>query len=263
MAVAPSPSEIFERAVKEGKRRLEQTLLELASTSIIAGYTIVLGIVAMGLVQALVEPHFGADFAKVTGALAFGVGLVFLIVGRAEFFSENLFDPTASVVEHRHAKILRQLVRLWAITFMLNLVGGAGFGLIFSVDGSLPSGAGKALSKVATEIVGRDHMVVFVRSITGGVLVTLLSFLLAGMNQVTGRALVAYAIGFLLALGPFDHVIVTALHLLLGTLHGARVGLEALAILTAISLAGNLVGGLGLVTLTHIAQAKGARKTES
>ena len=43
----------------------------------------------------------------------------------------------------------------------------------------------------------------------------------------------------------------------------ARVGLEALAIVPAISLASNLVGGLGLVTLTHIMQAKGAREAES
>ena len=36
MSVAPAPNEIFRRAVKEGERRLDQSLLELVSTGFIA-----------------------------------------------------------------------------------------------------------------------------------------------------------------------------------------------------------------------------------
>ena len=39
--IAPDPAEIFHRAVEEGERRLDQSLLELVSTSFIAGFTIV------------------------------------------------------------------------------------------------------------------------------------------------------------------------------------------------------------------------------
>jgi hypothetical protein len=67
-----SPTEIFDRAVEEGNRRLDQSLLELVSTSFIAGFTIVFGIVALGIVEALVEPEFG-HVGKLAGALAFGV----------------------------------------------------------------------------------------------------------------------------------------------------------------------------------------------
>ncbi|PSP29091.1 transport, partial [Halobacteriales archaeon QH_2_65_14] len=98
MADAPTPDEIFERAVEEGKRRLDQSLLELASTSFIAGFTIVLGIVALGIVEAIIEPQFG-EVAKIGGALAFGVGLVFLVIGSTELFNENFSDPAAAAVD--------------------------------------------------------------------------------------------------------------------------------------------------------------------
>jgi formate/nitrite transporter FocA (FNT family) len=71
----------------------------------------------------------------------------------------------------------------------------------------------------------------------------------------------AYVVGVLLTLGPFDHVIVTVLHVLFGVFLGADVALGALATTTAVVTAGNLVGGLGLVTLSHVAQVKGARES--
>jgi hypothetical protein len=39
---------------------------------------------------------------------------------------------------------------------------------------------------------------------------------------------------------------------------GANIGLGELAVTTAVVTAGNFVGGLGLVTLTHVVQWKGA-----
>jgi uncharacterized membrane-anchored protein len=46
---APAPDEIFDRAIAEGDRRMDQSLLELAATSVIAGWTIFFGVVAGGL----------------------------------------------------------------------------------------------------------------------------------------------------------------------------------------------------------------------
>lgn len=260
MAIAPDPSEIFHRAADEGERRLDQSLLELVSTGFIAGFTIIFGIVALGVVHAAVEPRLG-EIARVAGALAFAMGMVFLIVGRAELFTENFFDPTATAFERRETGILSRLLRLWSITFVTNLVGGALFALALSVPGVLPEGAGSALRKVAEEIAARGEWAGFMSAIIGGGLVALLSFLLQAVESVGSRMAVTYLVGFLLAVGPFDHVIVTALHVFVGILFGAPIGIGALAAAMAIATAGNLVGGIGLVTLSHVAQAKGARES--
>ncbi|QCJ46728.1 formate/nitrite transporter family protein [Haloprofundus sp. MHR1] len=256
MTVAPAPDEIFDRAAEEGARRLDQSLLELVSTSFIAGFTIVFGLAALGIVRAAVGPGLG----HLAGALAFGVGLVFLIVGRAELFNENFFDPAAKAALDPDSWLIGPLLRLWVVTFTFNLVGGAPFVFLLSVDGALPAGSAEALSTVAEEIIHRGTAAEFVKAFTGGALVTLLSFLLQGVNSVGSRISLAYIVGVLLALGPFDHVIVTVLHVLFGMFFGVDIGLGALAATTAVVTAGNLVGGLGLVTLTHVAQVRGARE---
>lgn len=256
MSVAPTPKEAFERGVQEGERRLDQSMVELLSTGFIAGVTIVFGMVALGTVEGLLsEASHGVR--RIAGSLAFAFGVVFLVVGRAELFSENFFDPVATVVDRRKPGMIASLFRLWSITFLLNLVGGALFTWILSIEGALPDGAPQALNRAAEEIAARGNLAFFVKAIAGGALVTLLSFMLEAVNSVGSRIAMAYMVGFLLTLGPFDHVIVSSLHVLFGIFLDAQVALGDFLRCLIIVTAGNLVGGLGLITLTHVSQAKG------
>ena len=253
MPVGPAPAEIFKRAVEEGQRRLDQSTLELVSTSFIAGFTIVFGIAALGAVEALVEPQFG-DAATVAGALTFGIGVVFLVVGRAELFNENFFDPVATAVDHDESWLVGPLARLWTLTFVFNFVGGGLFALVFAVDGALPSGSAHAFRTAAAGIASRTPLTVFASAIVGGALVSLLSFMLEGVDSVGSQIAMAYSVGVLLALGPFDHVVVTGLHVVFGMLFGAQIGAGQLAVVLGVGTVGNVVGGIGLVTLSHVAQ---------
>ncbi|WP_265111569.1 formate/nitrite transporter family protein [Halosolutus halophilus] len=261
MPVAPDPAEIFDRTVDEGERRLNQSLLELAATSFIAGFTIVFGIAALGAVDAMVEPQFG-DVAHIAAALTFGIGVVFLVVGRTELFNENFVAPAAKAVDQSGSWMLSSLVRLWTVTLVFNLVGGFLFALVFAVDGVLPSGSAHALGETAEVIVNRPMRAMFGSAIVGGALVSLLSYLLEAVNSVRSRITLAYTVGFLLALGPFDHVIVTAIHVFFGLLFDAEIGYGALSETIVVSTAGNFVGGLGLITFTHVAQVHGARTSD-
>lgn len=254
-----SPDEIFERAADEGERRLDQSLLELVATSFIAGFTIEFGIVALGIVEGLVGSQSGHS-GRIAGALAFGPGIVFLVVGRTELFNENFVDPTAAVVDRPVTSPLWQLVRLWTVTLAFNLLGGAVLGIVFTVEGVVGPAAATVLSEFAVERVTRGPVTVFASAIAGGALVSLGSYMLAALDGESSRIIVSYVVGFLLALGPFDHVVVVVLHVLLGFGFGATVALGELATLMSIVTAGNLVGGLGLVTFTHTAQVVGARE---
>ncbi len=259
MATAPSPEEIYASAEKEGRRRLLMPPLEQLSTGFIAGVTIVFGIVSLGVTQALAEPVLGADLAKVLGALAFGIGLVFLVVGRAELFTENFFDPVAAALDDRGSSPWTRLARLWLVILTFNMLGAMVLAAVMTVDGALPAAAHEALVKVAEEIAGKSPSATLARAVLAGALLTLLSYLLHGVTSVTGRILVSYMVGFLVAVGPFDHVVVSAVHLLFGVWLGGPVGYGDVGRNMALSALGNLAGGILLMTLTHTAQIKGAR----
>nr|WP_233265047.1 formate/nitrite transporter family protein [Halomarina oriensis] len=174
-------------------------------------------------------------------------------------FNENFFDPLAAAVDADGTWRSREVARLWVLTFVFNLVGGGLFALVFAVDGTLPTGAAEVLSHTAEEIAGRPTTAEFTKGIVGGALVALLSFLLEAVDSVGSRMALAYVVGVLLTLGPFDHVVVTILHVYIGILFGAAVDVSTLASTTAAVTAGNLVGGVGLVTFSHVAEVVGAR----
>jgi formate-nitrite transporter family protein len=258
MPVAPDPTEIYARAIREGDRRLGMSLLEEVSTGFIAGVTIVFGIVALGLAEYLTGPVLGTEAASLVGALAFAVGLVFLVVGRSELFTENFFDPVAVAIERRRRSTWLLLLRLWVVILLLNLVGGAVFTAVFTIEGALPDGAREALVRVAEDIATKDGLATFVRGVAAGTLLTLLSYLLNAAESVGSRMVLAYMAGFFLALGAFDHVVVSALQLLFGVWLGGGVDYGDVAANVAWTVPGNLIGGILLMTLTHTAQVKGA-----
>lgn len=256
MPTAPSPEEIYQRAKSEGRRRLDMPALEQVATGFIAGVTIVFGIVAYGVTVALLEPDVGTGVAQAAGALAFAIGLVFLVMGRSELFSENLFDPVAAAVDEPGNGVWLRLARLWSVILVLNLVGGAVLVAVLMVDGALPSGSGDALASAAHEIVDKGWAATLARAVLAGALITLLSYLLTAANTATARILVTLMVGFFLAIGPFDHVVVSALHVLFGVWWTDQIAYADLAANIGLATVGNLAGGLLLVTFTHTAQVK-------
>jgi len=262
MAAAPDTAEAFDPAVSEGQRRLGRSLLELISTAFIAGFTIVFGITALGIVETLVEPQFG-ELATLAGVLAVGLGVVFLVVGRPELCDGERFRPGRGGRRQR---------RLLATPCARPAVGPHDR-LHFRRRGPLRPrlrrrrhrfpGTREVLTAFAEEAVHRTATTWFASAIAGGALVITLSSLRVAVNGVGARMALASMVGVLLALGPFDHVIVTVLHVLLGLLYGAPIGWGPLLAMGGVVAAGNLFRGLGLVTLTHVTQAMGARESGS
>lgn len=147
---APEPHEMFARTREEGIRRLSRTRLEVAATSLVAGFDVVFGIVALAAATAAISPHFGASAAHLVGSLAFGIAFVFIVVGRSELFTENFLVPVSALRAGKVSKI--KLAELWTISPVLNIVGGAALVLVVSSKGVLPEGAAPALVDVAEHI---------------------------------------------------------------------------------------------------------------
>jgi len=255
-SLPPRPHEIFERSEQEGRERLERSLLAQLSTGFTAGFNVVFAIVALGITHALVAARHGDELGQLAGALAFGVGLTFLVIGRSELFTENFLDPLSA----RATGIDRfwsRLARLWSLTLLFNVVGGVVLALVLTTKDALPAGAPDSLVAVAEETARKGALADFANAIAGGALVTLLSWLVLCVGSDIARFAVAWAVGSFLALGPFNHVVVTVLHLFFGIRFGADFGYGEVGAIAATATAGNLVGGVLFVTLLRAAQARG------
>jgi formate/nitrite transporter FocA (FNT family) len=256
MDTPPEPHEIFQRSRDEGRRRLERSRLELASTALVAGFDVVFGIIALVTISAALTPHFGPEAAHAAGALGFGIAFIFITVGRSELFTENFLVPVTALRSGKISKL--KLAQLWLISPFFNIVGGAALVLVVSVHGVLPHGSAEAITKIADDVDANSALTAFCSAIVGGAIITVMTWLVEGVGSIGGRVLCAWIGGVLLTLGSFNHVIVVTLELIFGLRAGADIGALDVVQNFGIAVAGNMIGGFMFVTLTRTGQAIGS-----
>jgi formate-nitrite transporter family protein len=251
----PQPEDIYRRTKEEGARRLDRPLLEMISTALAAGFDIVAGIVGFGILTASLESKTGHGPAHAVASLGFGIGFVFLVVGRGELFTENFLVPIAGL-DHRRSSSWLGLAKLWTSSPLFNVLGGLVMVLLLTTHRVLPSGTAQSLVKNAQAIHDHGTLTLFVSAIFAGALITAMTWFVEGQESMVVRVVVAWTAGALLALGAFNHVIVITLELIFGYRFGAQFGWTFILGNFLLAAAGNMVGGLGLVTLNRLTQGK-------
>ncbi len=258
----PQPEDIYRRTKEEGERRLERPLLEEISTALAAGFDIVAGIVTLILVESQLEHWLGKHAAHVFGSLGFGIAFVFLIVGRGELFTENFLVPIAGL-DHRNAASWRNLAKLWLTSPLFNIVGGLIMILLLTVHSVLPYGSGTTMIHLAGTVHANGVLALFVSAIFAGALITAMTWFVEGQTSILARMAVAWIAGALLALGSFNHVIVVTLELIFGYRYGVHMHWYFIAGNFGLAAAGNILGGIGLVTLNRLTQGKQGDRSRS
>lgn len=235
--------ETFERTVDEGERRTHRTWPSLLSTGFVGGLDLGIGVFALLAVQE-------ATGSPLLGALAFTIGFIALVLAKSELFTENFLVPIAAAVAG-HAKPL-SVARLWAGTLVMNLLGG--WVLMALVMGAFPR-----LHATSVE-VGRFYIdmgvgwVAFSSAIVGGMAITLMTWMERSTSATGTKVVAAVTMGFVLAVGPLNHSIVGSLEMFAALTAGAPFGYLDWFGTLGWSALGNMVGGIGLVTVLRLIQ---------
>jgi formate/nitrite transporter FocA (FNT family) len=259
---SPEPEEIYERTRDEGARRLERPLTEMVSTAVAAGFDIMAGVVALVLLEFQLGHLLGTHAAHVAGSIGFGIGFVFLIVGRGELFTENFLVPLAGL-DGKERNAWWKVAELWSVSPFVNVAAGAAMGVLLSVHSVLPYGTGAAAARTAETIYANGTLARFVSAMFAGALITAMTWFIEGQTSVGVRITIGWIAGAILALGSFNHVIVVTLELIFGIRFGAHIPWSFVVENFALAAAGNMIGGIGLVTLNRFTQARSAGKTAS
>jgi formate/nitrite transporter FocA (FNT family) len=185
--------------------------------------------------------------------IAFSVGFVALLLARSELFTEGFLIPVVTVAAKR-AKV-RHLVKLWAGTLAGNLVGGwLIMWLVVLAFPSLHADLVESATAFATAPVDAQTIAL---SVLGGATITLMTRMQHGTDDMTAKVVAAVVGGFLLAGTQMFHSILDSL-LIFGALHtgDATFGYVDWLRFLLVAVAGNMAGGLGLVTLLRLVRSK-------
>lgn len=238
--------EAFERQVDQGVQRLGRGWRVVLATGFMGGTEVAIGVLAL-----LAVVHETGN--QLLGGLAFSIGLVALLLARSELFTEGFLIPVLTVVARRARP--RQLLRLWSGTLVANLLGGWVF--MWLVVAAFPAYHRDLVEAGEHFATAPLSLETFSLAILGGAVITLLTRMQSGTEDMTARIFAAVAAGFLLAGLELFHSILDSL-LIFGALHTGDAPFGYLDWLWFFSytLVGNMVGGLGLVTLLRLVRTK-------
>jgi formate/nitrite transporter FocA (FNT family) len=243
--------ETFLDVIDEGRRRLSRRTWPLLATGMVGGIDVGTGVLGLLLVE-------DATGNALLAGLAFSIGFIALTLARSELFTEDFLIPVSTVIA-RQAR-LRMLIRLWVGTLATNLLGGWIF-TWFIIQG-FPQLKPVAREAGAFYVNLGYGLRAFSLAVLGGAVITLMTWMQHGTKSMGTRLVPAVTAGFLLGGGKLNHAIVNSL-LMFAALHShAPFGYLDYAKTAGFAAIGNVVGGVGLVTMLRVLQVPHKVKEE-
>lgn len=240
-------------AAERGGQRLDRTTTSLLATGAIAGVDVGIGVLAK---LSVLE----ATGSELLGGLAFSIGFIAILLGKSELFTENFLLPVVAVLRDRRS--VGSIFRLWGLTGLGNLVGG--WVIMAVIVLAIPRiSESDVLVETAAHFIGMGiGWEMFASAVLAGAAITLMTWMEQGASTIGPKIVAVSGIAFVLASTPLLHTVVSTLEIFGALQRSVPFGyLEWLEVF-GVAVAGNIVGGLGLVTVLRLVQARAEHPPE-
>jgi formate/nitrite transporter FocA (FNT family) len=249
----PSAQDIYEQVANNARQELGRSGVALFISGIAGGIFMGLSGLGNAIAIALLTPA-GTQPTNVTLFIArmfYPLGFIAVILGRSQLFTENTLYPVALVLaEKRH---VWKTLRLWGIVLVANILGAATFAALASFTEALRPEFTSALSSLGMEAVTRSPGAIFWSGVVGGWIIATVAWLVSGSHSITGSVMIIWMLAFVVGLGRFAHCIAASGEILTTVFLGHAPASAYLHWLL-LAVAGNICGGVGMVTLLEYGQ---------
>lgn len=245
----PSAEDIYEQVALNAKTELKRTTVSLGISGFAGG--IFMGLSGMG--SALAVGLFGESTrTHFLASMFYPLGFIVVIIGRAQLFTENTLYPVALVLSERRE--FWNTLRLWCTVLPANVLGALAFAALAARTAALQPDTRNALIHLGLAAAQRPAPDIFWSAVTAGWIIATAAWLVSGSHSITGSVIILWMLTFVVGLGRFAHCIATSSEILASVLSGQFALLGYLKWL-ALAVAGNVCGGVLMVTLLEYGQA--------
>jgi formate-nitrite transporter family protein len=252
--LAIGPHVVYETIRLEGEEELRRKPTALAWSAFAAGLSMGFSFIVEGLLMSHLPDQ---PWRPLITTFGYSIGFLIVVLGRQQLFTENTVTVVLPWLLRKNVSTFLRLLRLWVIVLCANLVGTFLFALCFGKIMIFDAYTQQCLTEI-----GKSHLapggMVLLRAIFAGWLIALMVWLLPAAESA--RVWTIIIITYVIGLGGFDHIIAgsTTVFFLVVT-HSLSFG----AYLTKFflpTLAGNVIGGVSLVSALNHAQVVGGKE---
>ena len=247
-----STDEIFQRITAVADEEAERPSRLLFFSGVSAGLSIGLSFVARISLTGLVGEGFASN-------LLYPVGFILVVIGRYQLFTEETLTPLTLVLTRLAS--LPNLLRLWGVALLGNLIGAATVAFLTSIPEVMTTEAMAAARGIAGHALEIHTLPLFLKAQGAGFVVASMVWLIHAARSITARVLIVYFLMLLIPVAEFYHCIIGACEVLFLVFDGGASLLEAARFFGTVLL-GNTVGGVVLVALLNYGQTHDPRYAE-
>jgi formate/nitrite transporter FocA (FNT family) len=250
---ATDAAEILKTIIKDGQSQLERSSIGLAFSGFAAGLCISFSTAAL------------AVFAMLTGGglgliplLFYPLGYLIVFLGQMETFTIHTVNGVSATF--KQFGYWRDLLRLWVVVFVFNLLGTAFFAVLIIYGKFVPPSALEPLFELVDSLLLYGFWGVLLRGVVAGWMLGLMVWLAASSKDTISVFFSVYTIALLIPAGGFPHCIVDSDEFFVSLLLGKTSFWEYLGGFLLPATLGNAIGGIVLVTLLNWGQVLGSEK---
>ncbi len=250
----PAPltaGEILESTLEDGKEELGRGSAGLALSGFGAGLNVSFAAATLGVVGAL---------AGGVGLLAFAaypLGFIFVMLSRQQLFTTNTVPPVLVVLDEDRSQLWNML-RMWGILFVANVLGALVFAFAVTHAEILPPAALDLILEEVAHKMENGFWVLALKGVIGGWLVAFVVWLVAASQDTISQVFFIWAPVFLIPATGLVHCIAGSTEVMIGVFVGETSFGEFLGGFLVPATLGNAVGGVILVTLLNYGQVVGS-----
>lgn len=243
-----SQEEVLAAQLNLGLDELRRPLDGLFLSGVSAGLDIGFGPLFMAALYSAAAGVWADPTLGLALGVLYSVGFVFVILGRAELFTEHTSLAVLPVLDGRAD--LSQLFRLWGIVYLGNVLGGAFFAVAMVYTAPAygivdPS----AFVHVARPLVAHSAGVTFLAAVLAGWLMGLLSWLVTAVRETSTQLAVVVLVTTVIGFAHLPHAVAGNVEVLAGALVAPTITLVDYVRFLLIAVVGNAVGGSVFVAL--------------
>jgi formate/nitrite transporter FocA (FNT family) len=249
----PSAQDIYEQVANNARQELGRSGISLAISGFAGG--VFMGLSAMGnaIAIALLTPAGSVPTATTLfiAKMFYPLGFIVVILGRSQLFTENTLYPVALVLsEQSH---FWKTIRLWSVVLPFNVLGALAFAALATMTHAVSPAVVQSLGQLGLEAAGHPAATIFWSGVMGGWIIATVAWLVSGSHSITGSVMIIWMLAFVVGLGNFAHCIAASGEVFAAILTG-RASWLAFPIWFLPAVAGNICGGVGMVTLLEYGQ---------
>lgn len=247
--------EVLEEQMSHGMDEYRRSGLSLFLSSITAGLEIGFSILLMGVLFTVFKDHLPGEILHLLVSFGYPLGFIFVIIGGSQLFTEQTSLAVMPVLNGRVG--FAALLKLWAIVFVGNVIGGTLFAMLITWIGpAMGIISHESFSHFAELLIKPDWYIILGSAMLAGWLMGLMSWLLSTSQESITRILLVGLIALVIGFGKLHHSIVGSVELVCAMLVRHDFDLMVYRETIFVSVIGNIIGGTFFVAVLKYSTIK-------